>query len=426
VRRRIASIAPAILIAIAGSAWVLATEHSDAPHVIAVAPRPELKWPLSPQAAHALRRDALRRAQVRTATASAPVFDLDVVEPPLSCRFLAEIPTGTSPKFDCALENGEVVKVKYGRNPEVAAEVAATRLLAALGYPADTMSIAPRVRCDGCPRHPFFAMWLLQLTGLHARYPAHGSDNGYSDFEWVAIERKFGAPAIETIDGKGWAWWELKYVDSTLGATREDLDALRLLAVFLAHWDNKSENQRLVCLEQPSGVDRPCMRPIAMLQDLGATFGPSKLNLARWHHTPVWADRATCAVSMEGMPWGGGTFPEARISENGRATLARQLAAIGDEQARALFRAARFPEHYSTTDDERDLDVWTAAFRHRVEQITSAGPCPSSLIPKREYRIDPAGLVRGNQSGDGRHRRQQRDGRSGDPRIVGLDAVQLR
>jgi len=376
VRRRVATAAIAVLLAIAGSAWVLATEHRDPAHIIGVTPRPERKWPLSSHAEAALRREALRRALVRTTAAELPVFDLDVLEPPLRCRFLAEIPTGTSPKFDCALESGEVVKVKYGRNPEVAAEVAATRLLAALGYPADRMSIAPRVTCDGCPRDPFFAMRLLQLTGLHARYPAHGSNDGYSDFEWVAVERKFDAAAIETIDRKGWAWWELKYVDAALGATRDDLDALRLLAVFLAHWDNKSENQRLVCLDRPAGIDRPCMRPLAMMQDLGATFGPSKVNLARWHHTPIWADRTTCSVSMKKMPWRGGTFPETRISENGRATLARQLAAIDDEQVRSLFRVARFPEHYSTTDDEKDLDAWAAAFRHRVEQITSAGPCP--------------------------------------------------
>jgi hypothetical protein len=274
------------------------------------------------------------------------------------------------------LENGEVVKVKYGRNPEVAAEVAATRLLSALGYPADRMSIARRVRCDGCPRFPFLAMRLLQLTHLHGWYPVHGSEDGYSDFEWVAIERKFKGAAIDTVDRKGWAWWELKNVDPTVGASREELDALRLLAVFLAHWDNKSENQRLVCLDEPTSVDRPCTQPLAMVQDLGATFGPSKVNLARWRSTPVWKDRASCTVSMEGMPWHGGTFPEARISEGGRAPVARQLAAITDDQMRSLFRAARFPEHYSTTSDQKDLDAWTAAFRLRVDQIVSAGPCP--------------------------------------------------
>jgi len=375
VRPRLATALLVALLAIGASAWVLATEHSERVRAASVAPRPELKWPVSPGNAAAIRHDALRRAQFQTEVAN-PTLDVATLEAPLTCRFLAEAPTGTSAKFDCVLPSGEVVKVKYGRNPEVAAEVAATRLVEALGFAADRMTIAPRVRCDGCPRFPFFAMRLLQFTGLRTRYPPHGSDEGYSDFEWVAIERKFPAAAIETIDVKGWAWWELKHVDPRIGTPREDLDALRLLAVFLAHWDNKAENQRLVCLDEPAALDRPCLRPLAMMQDLGATFGPSKLNLHRWHDMPVWADRASCTVSMRHLPWGGATFPDAQISEAGRAHLARRLMAITNDDVRALFQAARFPEHYSATDDAKDLEAWTAAFRDRVEQIASA-TCPT-------------------------------------------------
>jgi hypothetical protein len=376
VRRRLATTLLVVLLAGGASAWVVATEHRERVATRLVAPQPEGKWPLSARNGDAIRHAALRRAQVRTQPVDTPMLDMDLLERPFSCRFLAEVPTGTSAKFDCVLQSGEVVKVKYGRNPEVAAEVAATRLVEALGFAADRMSIAPRVRCDGCPRFPFFAMRLLQLTGLHARYPPHGSDAGYSDFEWVAIERKFGGAAIETAASKGWGWWELKYVDADIGATREDLDALRLLAIFLAHWDNKSDNQRLVCLDEPAGIDRPCVRSIAMMQDLGATFGPSKLNLGRWRDAPVWADRASCTVSMEAMPWRGGTFTDTRIGEAARARLARQLMAITDQNIRSLFRAARFPDYYSATDDAKDIDAWSGAFRHRVDQIASAGPCP--------------------------------------------------
>jgi hypothetical protein len=357
-------------------AWALATEHTDRIAVSTVTPRAEAKWPFTQARGIALRHDAIRRAQVRLVPPAAPQLDVDVLEPSLHCRFLAEAPTGTSSKFDCVLDDGQVIKVKYGRNPEIVAEVAGTRLLAALGYPADRMTISPHIRCDGCPREPFLAMRLLALAGLHGRFATHGIGEGYSDFEWVAVERKFAAPAIEVNETKGWSWWELKAVDPAVGASTADLDALRLVAVFLAHWDNKSENQRLVCLDENAGTDKPCQRPIAMLQDLGATFGPTKANLARWRDTPVWADRATCAVSMEHLPFKGGTFPERRISEAGRAQLAAQLTALSDNEVRALFRAARFPEYYASTDDEKDLDAWTGAFAHRRDQIVSAGPCP--------------------------------------------------
>ena len=54
------------------------------------------------------------------------------------------------------------------------------------------------------------------------------------------------------------------------GAPRAHVDALRLLAVFLAHWDNKAENQRLVCLSPTWTKGKPCPQPFLMLQDLGS------------------------------------------------------------------------------------------------------------------------------------------------------------
>jgi hypothetical protein len=330
----------------------------------------------------ALRRDALRRAQVRISgnrrhATYEPVHSEPAQAGPdrllIECRFVPRIPTGTTAKFDCALPDGEVIKIKYGRNPELHAEVAATRLLAALGYAADEVTIVPRVRCHGCPRYPFATMQALNLVGAAESFPLHADK--YVDFDWVSVEHRFGAAAIEAGETEGWAWWELKYV--TDGAPRADLDALRLLAVFLAHWDNKSENQRLVCLDRPGGqMEGPCARPLLMIQDLGATFGPLKVNLAQWGATPIWADQRSCAVTMRHLPYGGGTFTDAPISEDGRAQLARRLSALTDDQIRSLFTIARFPQYYAGTDDERDLASWSAAFHRRVNQIVKAGPCP--------------------------------------------------
>ncbi len=343
-----------------------------------------------------MRREALRRASVRVpdglgldlATRNDSRSNTEVA----ACRFLRAAPTGTSAKFDCVLDGGEVVKVKYNRNPEIQAEVAATRLVSALGFGADQVEIVPRLRCYGCPRFPFFTMRLLAAGVPDAIIGEYGYDGAYTDFEWVALERRFPAPAIETPTRDGWAWWELD--DST--APRGEVDALRLLAVFLTHWDNKAENQRLVCLddlaadagrEAVTGIDVPgasespskgtCNRPLALIQDLGATFGPSKVNLARWREFPIWTDRAGCRVSMRHLPFEGGTFRDAAISEEGRVWLGRRLAALPDAEVRGLFEAARFHDYQSTTDDRRDLDAWTEAFRLRVDQILTAGPCPA-------------------------------------------------
>jgi hypothetical protein len=272
------------------------------------------------------------------------------------------------------LESGPVVKVKYGRNPEVHAETAASALLTTLGYAADHVSIVPRLRCHGCPRYPFLLSRLLSLAQIPNPLAPDGFDSGYTDFEWVSVESRFDAPAIETGRIKGWAWYELARSE----APRADLDAFRLLAAFLAHWDNKPDNQRLVCLDEgPAPPDGICQRPLLMIQDLGATFGPVKANLSGWRDRPIWLNRRECRVTMRDLPFRGATYPDVQISEAGRVQLAERLAALSDEDVRRIFFDARFPDFYSGTDDEQDLDAWTAAFRSRVDQIVNAGPCPS-------------------------------------------------
>jgi hypothetical protein len=369
------------LLAVAGfSTWLLAAESRGALPGGNFEPHVTRHWTLTGSDADAVRRDALLRARVRLPDAGSVVDVGAGFSRPntVTCRFLSAIPTGTSAKFDCVLDGGEVVKIKYSRNPEIQAEVAATRLVRALGFGADQVEIVPRLRCHGCPRFPFLAMRLLSPRLADTVIGQHGYEGGYTEFEWVALERKFPAPAIETPTTEGWAWWELR----ESAAPQSELDALRLLAVFLAHWDNKSENQRLVCLDDlpasvASGFSRKCERPFALMQDLGATFGPRKVNLARWRDLPIWSDRSTCQLSMRRLPFGGGTFPDVTVSEEGRVLLVRELVALSDAEVRGLFETARFPEFHSATDDGRDLEAWTRAFRYRADQILTAGPCPA-------------------------------------------------
>ena len=363
---------------VALSVWVTAADRQGTAPAGNYSPAASPEWHLDGADAAARRNDALRRAAVRIASparVALPPIALDATDalsrPLPACRFLPGPVSGTSAKFHCVFEGGEAVKVKYGRNPEIHAEAAATRLLDALGFAADFVAIVPRLRCYGCPRLPFETALLSSLLPVTLG-GATAARDGYTDFEWVAVERKLPAPAIETADEKGWAWWELK----NTAAPPADVDALRAVAVFLAHWDNKADNQRLVCLDAaPPGADASCHRPLAMIQDLGATFGPTKVNVAAWRNAPMWADARRCVLSMHALPYAGGTFPDVRISEGGRLQAVRQLSMLGDADLRRLFEDARFPQFYSGTDDRRDVDAWVQAFRARVDRLRMAGPC---------------------------------------------------
>lgn len=320
-------------------------------------------------------REALvARAKVFVQGPTAPLDIPDLTE----CRYVPKPISATTPKFDCRLPNGDVVKVKYGRTPERMAEVAATRLLAALGFAADTTTMLPVLRCIGCPPYPFQTRRLAEYFFATALFDRLVDDDASRDFTWVSVERKRAGRAIEVGGFEGWDWSELKLVDEKKGgATRADVDALRLIAIFLGHWDNKSSNQRLVC-EPGEGRDDPqasCRTPLLMVQDVGATFGPTKVNHAKWSATPIWADSGKCVVSMENLPYRGGQFTPIQISEAGRELLAEKLRRFSESQVRSLFEAARFPDPASG-QVPGDVTMWVRTFQDKVRQIADRPACP--------------------------------------------------
>ena len=334
-----------------------------------------------------LRDDALRAAHVWHQP-PIPISQFDFsVNPPggfapsdeVSCRFTVQKTSGLTPKFHCQLPNGRILKVKYGRqNAEVEAETAATRLMRALGFAADDMFVVRAVHCAGCPRFPF------QSLQCHDRFGAallcFGGPIDYDQvrtFTTTVIERRMEGTVIEAVDDQGWSWYELDTVDAARGgSSRAEVDAFRLIAILLAHWDNKGPNQRLLC---PPGQELPdgrCSEPIAMIQDLGATFGPQRVDLLSWRKAPVWRDRATCTISMSTLPYKGATFPERRVSEAGRVLLAGLLEQLSARQLEDLFTASRIILYDAIDAESRAAGAWVGVFLDKVKQIRQGGPCP--------------------------------------------------
>ena len=349
-------------------------------------PRVEAHWTVDGADARAIRDDALARAEVWRRPAT-PIEQADLAGEAgggdrldrarvLACKFLPKASSGTTPKFDCVLPDGEVVKVKYG-SAEQHAEVAASRLLGALGFGADHMELVPRVRCFGCPYSPFRTYQVLELARVDGAYSRRIDYDHYVDFEWVSVERRFPASTIDAPGVKGWGFYELDRVDPARGgAPRAHVDALRLAAVLLHHWDNKAENQRLVCLDGPRPAgNRECPRPFALLQDLGSTFGPNKVNYQSWATRPLWSGPG-CEVHMEDMPFGGATFGRVTIGEAGRRFLSDRLARLSDRQLRDLFTGARFPERQGGRGPGGSADDWVRAFQGKAREIAMR-TCPA-------------------------------------------------
>jgi hypothetical protein len=277
----------------------------------------------------------------------------------VTCDYVEKKFDGASPKFACRLPDGDELKVKYGgANGEVYGEVAASRLLWALGFGADRM-YSVRVVCHGCPE---------KIGGIVR-------ENGDRILDPAAVEREF--PARE-VAGK-WDWKELDLVDERAGgATKAERDAFKLLAVLLQHSDNKASNQRIVCLKESGDA---CQMPLMMIQDLGITFGRANpmnqqprasVNLAEWKELPIWKDEEGCVGNLSGS-WTG-TLKEPVISEAGRKFLSDLLMQLSDQQIRDMFDAARVALRPRAPENGRSgfpaIDEWVNAFKQKRADIS--------------------------------------------------------
>lgn len=276
---------------------------------------------------------------------------------------------GSTLKFSCAWDTDRVLKVRYGEeNGEVYAQVAATRLLWALGFAADRM-YPVRVICRGCSANPF------KQTA-----PTEGS---VVTFDPATIDDNLPGETMETTPNEGWSWKELDTVDEESGgAPVAQRDALKLLAVFIQHGSNKRPNQGLLCSEEGRDTRTPaavCEHPVMMLTDVGKTFGRANMfnkdaeaavNFREWSKMPIWKGASGCVGDLPRSFTG--TLDHPRISEAGRAFLANLLAQLSDAQIHDLFEVARVTRR----DPSASIDDWVAAFKQKRAEIVDRR-CPS-------------------------------------------------
>ena len=369
-------------------------------------PNPDTEAPKGPHTLKKLsvaeRQEVLARAQVWQAVDTSTLNLRQGPALPASQRIGAETTcayvhpdkplSGNTPKFACAISStgpeagakDDVVKVKYGQNNgEVYAEVAASRLLWALGFKTDAM-LPTRVTCHNCPADPF----AVNTTDWRQKPP---TDVATRVFEPASIEREVPGKKIETPGYEGWAWPEL----DTIRKGRAQIDALKLLAVFIQHSDSKPDQQEIVCEAGRSRKDshgnETCRAAWLVIKDLGATFGKatrlnsSKMNLADWDGAGVWkptsAPGATAGkhLCVGDLPRSmTGSLEDPVISEAGRRFLARRLMQLSDRQIRDLFTVSQVEKRGEeiTGGDGRKrkvtVDDWVRVFKRKRAEIVAA------------------------------------------------------
>ncbi len=287
---------------------------------------------------------------------------------------------GASPKFKCSLlDSGEVVRIKFSRR-ETYAEIAGTRLLWALGFYTDEV-YPVKLRCFGCPQHD-------------PSEPEDEETRMERVVEDAIMERNFDGVELGQFPDQGWKWRELDRIAKRSPAKRAEIDALKLLAVFIQHSDSKPAQQRLACYDKDLAWEdgrMVCNKPVFMIQDLGATFGIgdrkvggfSALFYKGWERTEIWnkekedqfqhnTGRRPCIGRLTSAFRNGLVDPE--ISEEGRQFLDNLLNQLSDNQIRDLFRVARADKtdeviYENGHQKNVTIEHWLSAFKKKRDQI---------------------------------------------------------
>lgn len=153
--------------------------------------------------------------------------------------FVEEDLKGTNPKMVVRDENGVKWKVKLG--VEARPEVAASRLVWAVGYSANEDYFMPELRVQGLPRHLHRGQKLVRPDG---------SMHNVRLKRYVEGEKKIDE----------WRWRNNPFT-----GTRE-LNGLRVMMALINNWDLKDDNNSVYMEKRPR-------EHVYLVSDLGASFG---------------------------------------------------------------------------------------------------------------------------------------------------------
>jgi len=336
----------------------------------------------------------------------APGSQMGGKTPKFSCKITrVESADGTAQTLTPEMEE-EPVKVKYGADDnEVYAEIVATRLMWALGYPADAW-FPVRVECHNCPENV--------VSGSGSK--------GTRTFDPATIVRKYSGHKMyeNGKDEQGWSWREL---DTANARPTYERDGLKLLGAFMKHSDNKPPQQRLTCKkvhvdQSTNPFTTTCDDPVMLVQDVGATFGgggwftsngSAKMNLEVWSGKSLWkragSDGAPrqCQATLTKSLTAHDGLSDPIISEEGRRLDAGLMCQLSDQQIEELFRASRaaqMPQYHNHdgsfkpgADEATVIRKWVDAFKQKREELAKAR-CEWKEKPADFAVIDnPTGLA---------------------------------
>lgn len=244
--------------------------------------------------------------------------------------FIEEKTGGWSKKYRVKDADGNEWIAKLSK--EAQPEVAANRLLWAIGYFTEIDYLMPRLTIDG-----------------------------KGAFENVRLEaRRKGIHRTEE-----WQWEANPFIG------KPELQGLKIMMAFTNNWDLKNSNNKIIAVRNPASGESE-LRYI--VSDLGGTFGKTGGIISRSRNKPSDYAKAEFIKALDGnridFHYGGKNQKLVEnITVDDAKWLANLLTRLSDEQIKDAFRAANYsPE---------EVEQLAGAVRARIDALTRISTTPT-------------------------------------------------
>jgi hypothetical protein len=256
----------------------------------------------------------------------------EVMQPDLSrVTFIEEQKGGHSTKYRVRDAQGRVWVAKLGK--EAQSEVAASRLLWAVGYFTDITYLAPRVEIQG-----------------------------KGTFENVRFEAR--PEQVKRLEE--WTWRQNPFSGTP------EFQGLKVMMLLLGNWDIKDANNRILLVQDEQTGDKQ-LRYI--VSDLGSTFGKTSGLFIGTRSEPKDYLKAKFVVGVKGdrvkFNYGGkrgNLFHDITVAQIG--WIGDRLARLSERQIRDAFRAANY--------SEGEVSQFTKAVQARINELVALNRAAAS------------------------------------------------
>ena len=256
-------------------------------------------------------------------------------------KFVEEEAKGTQPKIEVTDANGEKWKVKFGK--EVHSEVAATRLLWALGYYVEETYFVDAGKIEG-------------ITQLRRAKEFIAPDGSFAGARFEKRPKNIERTKI------AWAWGDNPFLGT------KELSGLRILMTMINNWDTRrvSKNNIVLRITAPGGV----VEDWYVVEDLGSSFGKMGrymfVTRNRWDLDDFRTQKFIDGVSgnMLDLHYQGGARSINKVPLDHARWFSGLLSQLTDNQVRRAFEAAEA--------NKSEIDGFSTRIMEKIRELQTA------------------------------------------------------